>query len=289
MTLQKLRDNKRIKYLILLPVYILVIYLIWSNIPEIYYVDWVYGFRPAVWDMLKWQSPYNGHGVFNAPWTFVILLPLALFPPKVGALLLTLISFFAILFIGIRLGASPIIALSFLLIPQISLKTITNPNIDFLAAFGFILPAQIGLFFLAIKPQIGVGVAIFWLFEAWRDGGWKNVIKVFAPVSIALVISFLIFGPYFMLGFALTDHEATLHSYPLWPYALPVGLALLSLAITRREKNISITASQFLSPYVANYTYPFALLGLVKYRLIYWSAYVGVWLIYILLRYSPIQ
>ena len=284
MFLQNIRENKRLKYLILFPVYILVIYLIWSYIPEKYYVDWVYGFRPAVWEMLNWQSPYNGHGVFNPPWTFILLLPLALFPPKVGALLLTILTFFSLLYIALRLGASPYIALSFLLIPQVAFKAITNPNIDFLAAFGFILPPQIGLFFLAIKPQIGIGVAIYWFFEAWWDGGWKKVIKVFAPISIALLISFLIFGPYFLQGIHLTDHEATLHSYPLWPYALPVGFALLSLAIKQREKNISITSSQFLSPYVATYTYPFALLGLVKYRLIYWSAYIGMWLVFILLR-----
>lgn len=283
--LLKFANNKFNKLIFVLITYGSLLILLWFLFPEEYYVDWVYAFRPAVWEMLSGHTPYTIPGVYNPPWTFILLIPLALIPPKLGAILLTFITFFSLLFIALRLGGNTYIALSFLLIPQIAFKTITNPNIDFLAAFGFILPPQIGLFFLAIKPQIGIAVAFFWLIEAWRKGGSKEVIRVFAPVSIALFISFLLFGPYMLKAVHLIDRDTTWYSYPLWPYTLPVGLAILLLAIKREEKKFSITASPFVSPYVASYTYPFALLGLVNNRLYYLSAYIGFWMIYIIERF----
>ncbi len=284
MIIQRFHDDKRIKYILLFPLYLLVFFVLVYFIPEKYYVDWVSCFRPAVWDILSLRTPYEGHGVYNPPWGFIPLIPLALFPPRVGAILLTLVTLFSILFIALRLGAKSYVAISLLLVPQIGFKAIVNPNIDFLAAFGLILPPQIGLFFLAIKPQIGIGVAIFWLVEAWKDGGWKKVVKVFAPVTIAFSLSIIIFGPYMQNSIHLTDHEEIPFSYPLWPYTIPVGLSLLALAISRREFHLSISSSQFLSPYVAFYTYPFALLGIVNYQLVYWSTYIGMWLVFIFLN-----
>lgn len=283
--MKRIFSNKHLKVLALFPIYGLIITVLWRVIPESYYVDWIIAFRPAVWEMLSWRSPYNIQGVFNPPWTFIMLIPLALIPPKLGAILLSLITFFSLLFISLRLGASLPIAISFLVIPQIAFKAITNPNIGFLAAFGFILPPQIGLFFLAIKPQIGIAVAIYWLIEAWLSGGWREVVRVFAPITIALSIAVLIYGPFMLKATHLLDHESIRHAYPLWPYTLPAGFALLLLAIKKREKSLSITASPFVSPYVASYTYPFALLGLMNYPIYYYSSYIGMWLIYLILRF----
>ena len=149
--LLKFVNNKFIKLLFVLITYGSLLILLWFLFPEEYYVDWVYAFRPAVWELLSGHTPYTIPGVYNPPWTFILLIPLALVPPKLGAILLTLITFFSLLFIALRLGANNYIGLSFLVIPQIAFKTISNPNIDFLAAFGFILPPQIGLFFLAVN------------------------------------------------------------------------------------------------------------------------------------------
>lgn len=284
--LTRLTKNKYIKILFAFILYGSLFMILWRMYPEEYYVDWVFAFRPAVWELLSGQTPYTIPGVYNPPWTFVILIPLVLFPPKFGAILLTFITFFSLFFIALRLGRNIFLALSFILIPQLAFKTISNPNIDFLAAFGFILPPQIGLFFLAIKPQIGIAVAIFWLFDAWRLGRWKEVIRVFTPVTIALIISYLIFGPYPLKAIHLIDHEKIWYSYPLWPYTIPVGLTVLLLAIKRKEVNLSITASPFFSPYVASYSYPIALLGLVDYKIYYFTAYAGFLMIYIIERFS---
>ena len=160
----------------------------------------------------------------------------------------------------------PLIALSFLLVPQLAFKAISNPNIDFVAAFGFLIPPQIGLFFLAIKPQIGVGVALFWAVEAWREGGWKKVFWVFAPVTVAVMVSILIYGPYMLDASYLTDH-GILHSYPIWPYAIPVGLTLLTIAIKQKKIDLSITSSQFLTN--QNYGYASYPLPAMIYAIIY--------------------
>lgn len=286
MGLTKLINHRYCKFILIIPLYAIIIFILWRTFPEEYYVDWIYAFRPAVWEILSWRSPYNVQGVYNPPWTFIPLIPLAILPPKWGGIILSLISLFALLFIAIRLGANRYVALSFLLIPQIAFKTISNPNIDFLAAIGFILPPQIGLFFLAMKPQIGIAVAIFWFIESWRDGGWKQVVRIFSPISIALLISIIMYGPYFVNAVHLTDYETIWYSYPLWPYTIPVGLSLLFYAVQKREISYSIIGSPFVSPYVASYTYPFLLLGLVNTPIIYLAAYIGFWLIDIILRIS---
>src|SRR5690606_38971700 len=67
-------------------------------------------------------------------------------------------------------------------------------NIDWLPLVGFVLPPQIGLFFILIKPQMGLAVALFWLVEAWREGGLREVIRVFGPVGAALALSLALYG-----------------------------------------------------------------------------------------------
>ena len=264
--------------------YIILIFLLWKFIPGHYYVDWIIGLRSATWKILSLRSPYTISGIYNPPWTFIPLIPLALLPPRLGAVLLSLLSFFSIIFIARKLGANLLQMVFFLAIPQFAFKAITNPNIDFLAAFGFILPPQIGLFFLAMKPQIGVAVAVFWLVESWRSGGWKKVLRVFAPVSIAFLLSFVIFGPYFMGAGYLVSSEEVWWDYKLWPFGIPIGFALLTLAVRKKIMGLSITASPFFSPYVASYSWPYALLGLFAYPIEYFVVYVGYWVVYLYMR-----
>ena len=120
-------------------------------------------------------------------------------------------------------------------------------NIDWLATLGFILPPHIRMFFISVKPQIGIAVAIFWVIESWRENRWKGILKVLAPISAALILSFLMFGLW-PLRF---ERELSLWwNASLWPASLPVGLALMVLAIRKREVNYAIGASPCLSPYI---------------------------------------
>lgn len=285
-TLQVLRSKSTIKILLTICLYIIVIGLIWWVIPEYYYVDWIVGFRPAVRRLFTLKSPYLDGGIYNPPWAFIFLIPYAILPPKIGAILLSISTLFAMAFIVRQLGGNAIQMIVFLTIPQFAIKTITNPNIDFLAAFGFILPPQIGLLFLAIKPQIGIGVAIFWFIEAIRRGGMKEVVRVFAPVTIALLISFVVFGPYYLGAQTLILNDEVWWNYGLWPYVVPIGFSLIGLALRKHQLGFSIASSPFLSPYVASYSWPYAVLGLIKYPIEYLASSAGLWVIYVYLRFQ---
>lgn len=69
-------------------------------------------------------------------------------------------------------------------------------NIDRMVVLGLIMPTWIGLFFVLAKPQIGIGVAIFWAFESYRLGKLRQMARDFVPVSLAILISLWIYGPW---------------------------------------------------------------------------------------------
>jgi hypothetical protein len=133
-------------------------------------VDWHYVFLPAARAMLSGDSPYTVTGYFNAPWALLPLLPLVAFPEAVGRALLAIASLAALAFVAARLGAKRITLMFLLLSPPV-LHGVLNGSLDWLAALGFVMPPVVGLFFIAVKPQVGIAVAIFWFVEAARRGG----------------------------------------------------------------------------------------------------------------------
>jgi hypothetical protein len=157
--------------------------------------DWSIYFRPAALQMIRFQTPYSIEGFYNPPWTLLPLIPFALLPERLGGMV---ISFFTLLGYGYaayRMGARPL-TLAILLTSPPALMAVYNANVEWLAVLGFILPPYLGLFFVMMKPQIGAGVALFWLIQAFRSGGIRQVLVVFSPVTIAFLLSFLIFGLY---------------------------------------------------------------------------------------------
>ncbi len=106
---------------------------------------------------------------------------------------------------------------------------------------GFALPPQIGLFFVTIKPQVGIGVVFFWLGMAWEKGKLKEVGRVFLPITIASLVSFILYGFWFL---DMQSHVGGWNvNASLWPYAIPVGIYLLCQAVRRKSLKLSAAAS----------------------------------------------
>src|SRR5690606_20758783 len=143
-------------------------------------IDWRTAFRPAAREMLATGNPYHVEGFFNPPWTVLPMIPLALLPERVGSAAMLVLGLAGFAYGAHRLGASPLVLGAFLLSPPV-LHSLLNGNIDWLPIVGFVLPPQIGLFFVLTKPQMGSAVAVFWLVEAWREGGFKEAVRVFGP------------------------------------------------------------------------------------------------------------
>lgn len=79
----------------------------------------------------------------------------------------------ALAYVAARLGAGPITLMYLLLSPPV-LHGVLNGSLNWLAALGFVLPPAVGLFFIAVKFQVGIAVTIFGFVEAaGRGGDWR--------------------------------------------------------------------------------------------------------------------
>jgi hypothetical protein len=250
-------------------------------------VDWQYGFRPAVFQFLAGRSPYDlaptapgeqpAIGIFNAPWALIPLIPIAVLPVKIGRAILAMLTLISFGYVAHRLGAKPP-AIGLLLVSPPVVHGVLTGNLDWLAVLGYVMPPQIGLFFIAIKPQVGIAVAIFWLVEAWRKGGWRTVLKTFGPFTAVLALSMLLYGPW-PLRFG---QQAAIQSASLWPMSIPVGLGLLAAALHKRQPGFAMAASPCLSPYLMMHSWVAVLLAIVTSLPETAAAVVGFWILIVM-------
>ncbi|HQU37726.1 MAG TPA: hypothetical protein PLR65_14170 [Anaerolineales bacterium] len=245
-------------------------------------IDWTITFRPATLTLLSGLSPYGRVYYVHAPWTLIPLIPLAVLPESVGRVMLFFCSLASYAFVAHKLGAKPI-AVTFLLASPLVMPLLLNGNMDWLAILGFIMPPQIGLFFISIKPQAGIAVAPFWLVEAWRKGGWRLVVKTFAPFTVVLLLSFVPFG-FWPLEILRNDIAGVYFNASLWPMSIPVGLALFVTALRKRKLEYAMAASPCLSPYVLFYSWGGALLAIVSSVPETIAAVIGLWIL-VAIRY----
>lgn len=242
-------------------------------------IDWRDTYRPAAKALLSGRSPFSVEIFFAAPWSLIPLLPLALLPLELGRAVLFLASVVSFAFVGHRMGAKPVTMIAFLLSPPV-IHCLLNGNIEWLPLLGFILPPQIGLFFVIIKPQIGFAVALFWAVEAWRDGGMAQLIRLLWPIALATLISFALFGLW-PLGFLDCPDLVRAHNASLWPASIPVGLGLLVASIRKREIRFAVGASPCLSPVVLLHAWSGALLALAPFTAEMIAAVAGLWVLFV--------
>ena len=156
--------------------------------------DWLGCFKPATLQFLAGLNPYvTGACFYNAPWILIPFIPLAFLPDYLSTFLIWIIAILSVIIVSKKLGANQLTTAILLLSPALGYELFVT-NLNWLIAVGLILPPQFGLFFLLAKPQLGIIVALFWLVESWRKKGIRRVIKIFAPVAIAFLVSFLIYG-----------------------------------------------------------------------------------------------
>jgi len=240
-------------------------------------VDWHGAFRPAALEILHGRSPYNAEGFFNPPWAAILLIPFAILPEHIGRAAMALASLAAYVYVAHRLDAKKVAILFLLLSPPV-LHGILNGNIDWLAALGFVLPPWLGLFFLAIKPQVGMATMVFLLFSTWRNGGIKKIITTFTPFGIASLIAIALFGPWFL---NIKNDINLAGNASLWPMSIPVGLALLVLTVRKNDIRFSMAASPALSPYVILHSWVGALLAITSSTPETIASVIGLWIVVI--------
>lgn len=240
-------------------------------------VDWNIAVYPATRLLLQGQNPYSVGHLHIPIWGLIPLIPFVVLGHGLGGLLLFFFNLFTYAYVGQHFKGKPVALLALLLSPLVFYNLFLG-NIDSLVLWGLLLPPPLGLFLIAIKPQIGFGVAVYLAWAAWREGGWRRVLLTFAPVSAALVASFLIFG-----NWATNTSEDVITAYwnfSFFPWSLPVGLLLLGLAIARRRITISLSASPFFAPYISVGSWFVAFMGLLENNLAMVGTVAGLWLLY---------
>ena len=280
------QDTKYIKFFaILFSAFIILTWVVYRILPVTsnltYFgslsigVDWKFTFRPATLALISGQSPYD-YAVFNPPWAFLPLIPVALLSPGLGDAVMLVVGLLAFGFAAYRLKAPPWMAAMMMVNPW-TLANAGNGNIDWMVAIGATLPPQIGLFFVLTKPQLGIGLVLFWLVQAWDQGKVREVMRVFAPVTLAFLVSFIPYGFWPLKMMKLTGDIWWNGS--LWPGGLIIGVALLVYALHRRSFPVSMISSPFLSKYLTIHGWNIALFGLLPFRYEFIAAWITIWIL----------
>lgn len=238
-------------------------------------IDWLNTYMPAALAMWHGQSPYGESVFYAAPWSLIPLIPFALMPYDIGRWGVFIFGFVAFAFTAFKLGTKPLSMIIFLTSAAV-IGCLNNGNIEWMPLLGFVMPPWLGLIFVMIKPQVGIGIAVYWFIEAWRNGGIKQAAKTFAPVTIAFLISFWLYGLW-PLRFQ-TTLDLSVDNTSLFPNGIFVGLVLLAYAIRKNEKRAAMASGPFLAPYVLQFTWSAPLVVLVTEPWLLFVAWVGLWI-----------
>ncbi len=259
--------------LILLLAYVAYLHAWWNQMG----IDWRRTFYPAVRLLLDGQNPYAVPTLHNPFWVLFPLIPFALFGERIGSIAYLIFSIFTYAFVAYKLKAR-LLAWTAFLVSLPVLYAMGMQNIDTFVLWGYILPPPIGLFLVLMKPQMGIGIAIYWAVVAWRQGGLKKVIVTFAPVSLALVLSYLLSGNW--LGGGRESVLSSSWNASLWPWSIPLGIGLVYLATRYTNDKAAIASSPMLSPYLAAHSWSVAFIGLLQSDLFMAMASAGLWIFY---------
>lgn len=249
-------------------------------------IDWVTNLRPATLAFLRLQNPYLVHGTFNPPWLFILLAPLAILPEAVGGGILFWMNLVTWIVVARKFGNGSYLKVFAVLTFPLVLNGLLARNVDFLVMWGLLFPPEFAVFFLAIKPQVGGVVILFLALQAYKEGGFKRVLRIFALPSLLFLCSLLAYGPWPLQLSATLDLPWNASPIKLlgWPSIL-IGLILSIAALRAKDAsdgmNVSMAASPFFSPYVGTQSWVAVLPALIKSNLLYivWALVWG-WLLF---------
>lgn len=213
--------------------------------------DWE-TFRGAALRILSGRELYGSkitHAYFsNPPWLAVAALPAAILPFKWGWGVLSIASLGAALLLA-RRWTSGIVKPLLVLGSPAMFYTILHGQIDAIILAMALLPREWWLLAALTKPQTALGL----IAGLSRRSAGRAVLLAAAFVGVTML--FFGFWPARLLGQPSPFVGAAHNLWAgIWPFQIPVGVALLLLAIRRTETVLLMAGSPFLSPYAATST-----------------------------------
>lgn len=242
--------------ILLLAALFLLVAVFTAGLPTADFYD---NFYAAARNALIGHSPYDAVGYICAPWGIIPLIPFAVLPPMVAHGLYFATCLFILAFIAWRLGASPLTIAAFILSPT-AIGALLVGNLDAVVVSGMLFPPILGILVLMIKPQIGTGVALYYLINYARDRRWLDGLKSFLPSAAGYAFALALFPIWFIRA---SNNPSNIWNRSLFPYSIPVGLFLLWLALRNRNPYFALASTAFFAPYLSFYTYIIVQIGLL--------------------------
>lgn len=237
-------------------------------------IDWHQAFYPASRALLQGDNPYAAAKEFHLPaWSLVPFLPLAPFPEAIGRGALFMAALVTLGGLAFRLGASPVALGLFLLSPPVVALLLTG-QIDWLVLGGLVVPLPLGALLLSIKPQIGAVVLLWCAVELARRRDGKGIAICFGPLMVLGICQLALFG---LTPLRAARNVGYSWNMSLWPWSIPVGLALFALSLTRRNGRYAMIAAPLLTPYVLLHSYSMLLLAVVHRTRLLAVMVAGMW------------
>ena len=204
--------------------------------------DWREDIAPAgrAW----WPAPW-AEGMPLLPWAALLVSPLAALPDRLATALLNGASVIALALVVRRLGGSPWLVFP-LLISPLGYWLFVNGQTDTLILAGVLMFNGLDPLILVLKPQVAAGVIVARLRRA--GAGWAAYV---APLAIVGGLSLVVWWGW---PLAVLEYRHMLvgseWNSSLFPYSVPVGLALLGWAWRTGDDRWGLAATPLLFPYV---------------------------------------
>lgn len=232
--------------------------------------DWDVYFRPAAQALIRGESPYMVDGFYNPFWTLLPMIPFAILPAPIGRVGFFLLSFLALGYLLYKLEVKPL-GLFFFMTCFPVVACLQYGEIDWLPMLALVTPAPASILLAMTKPQIGIGMGVYWLVTSYNAGGAWLVVKNFYPAIILLMLSFLFYGNW------LASTHQTLRlpwNLSIFPYLIPLGVYLLW---TRKKQNV-LMAGLCLTPYLTVVSLMAFFIAWLKYPVLGGTAWAVSWL-----------
>lgn len=192
--------------------------------------------------VMQGQSPYAALPFYNPIWALIPFIPLTILPLPFARDLWSIISAVCLTFALIRFRIKQEhIALILFLSPALALIVLWG-NLDALVLLGATLTPIIGIWFVLLKPQIGLFVALLWIYKAVQSRRWLYLAALVIPISIALTIQFALFGVPHVIGLPSTA--------AVWPWGIGALLALIAAHQIHADEPSALLAGPLVSPYL---------------------------------------
>ena len=214
--------------------------------------DWTGTFVPGFEKLVSGENPYDIPTFENPPWVLLFIAPIAWLPPVLSRAVLAFVSIVSVVLVFSKLTDDFVLAVIIATSPP-AVHLYIAGNIDWLILLGYISPPVLGALLVSIKPQMSIGLFVYWLYK-------KRFLDMI-PVTLLTLLSFVLYGNW------LSSRSLTLPwDTSVWPWLVVPGLIILILSVRNDDKHKAIAVSPALSPYVSFHSWLAAFVAIKRRR-----------------------